>query len=60
MKNDPYFVATNEGKFTSKCDDYLLSSLTSQTTKTPRPTTKTTSTTTSGSKNAINGRKIWL
>jgi len=48
MKNDPYFVSTREGKFSSKCDDYLLSSVTSQPTKPSRPTTKSTTTTTLG------------
>ena len=48
MKAEPYFVATYEGKFSSKCDDILLSqqNAAASSTKATSKARKTTSTTT--------------
>ena len=48
MKSEPYFVATHEGKFSSKCDEALANAL-SSTAVTAKTTTKTTSTSTTAS-----------
>ena len=48
MKSEPYFVATHEGKFSSKCDEALSNAL-SSTAVTAKTTTKTTSTSTTAS-----------
>ena len=45
MKTEPYFVATFEGKFSSKCDETLLSQQQSTTAKTAKTKTKTTTAT---------------